>query len=249
MIDRLADSLQANTYYLRLPGHGTHLEDHANVSFSDYLDEVENSLRMVQLLGSRVVIIGTSMGGLLATYLAAAHPDLVDGLILCSPFYEFANPAGKAIRIPGMLSLIQWIDGPIRKPGSNPEWEKKKQPGYDNYWYTTQHYRSLKSLDDLRASVSKQNIFKKVKTPLLMLYYYVDETHQDQAASVEAMWDAFDSFSSRDKHKLAIENGDHVMTSQYVKTDKEAVLSAMLDFIRYRFSATEVNLPSKSTLN
>ena len=51
VMDSIANLYQANTYYLRLPGHGTNKEDHAATKFSDYLTTGMDALQMVQQLG------------------------------------------------------------------------------------------------------------------------------------------------------------------------------------------------------
>jgi len=50
---------------------------------------------------SSAVLVGHSMGGAIAAEVALAHPDRVRGLILI-------DPAGYAIRIPGVLKLARW---------------------------------------------------------------------------------------------------------------------------------------------
>ena len=71
MVDVVADALQANLYYLRLPGHGGGKEAQARALATDYLDVVDEALLRMRELGSRVVVIGSSTGGLLGTWAAA----------------------------------------------------------------------------------------------------------------------------------------------------------------------------------
>lgn len=233
-VDVLADELHANTYYMRLPGHGTNREDHAAASFSDYLDNAITTLHMMQELGDTVIIVGTSMGGLVATYLAAEYPDMVDGLLLASPFYDYANTMGHALKVPGSLTLIQWMDGKDRPLKREGEWATKVQPGYDDYWYPQQYYAALQSLEDLRNYAAKDRVFEKVNVPVLVLAYYKDEEHQDGAAHVKAMEEAFSKFASTATggNKLVkLPDAEHVMLSQYVKTDKDTILKVIRPFL------------------
>lgn len=62
-LDPIAARLKANTYYLRLPGHGTNKEDHARAKYTDYLDTAEEALQMMPQLGKKIIVVGTSMGG------------------------------------------------------------------------------------------------------------------------------------------------------------------------------------------
>lgn len=85
VMDRVARREGANIYYLRIPGHGTNIDDLARYSYRDFLDTSIEALMMMPRLGERAVVAGTSMGGTIATWLAAHYPEKVDGLILCPP--------------------------------------------------------------------------------------------------------------------------------------------------------------------
>lgn len=236
VIDSMANIYQANTYYIRLPGHGTNKHDHAAASFADYLTEGMNALQMVQQLGDTVVVVGTSMGGLVATWLAAQRPDLVDVLVLSSPFYDYGFALGHALKVPGVLRLIQWKDGPERPMQPSEAFMDKREAGYDNFWYPEQLYQSVQSLEDLRNFAACKGTYEKITPPVLLLCYYKDEEHQDDAASVAEMKRAYNCFASTTakdpRNKLAIiPNGDHVMMSQYVKADKAMVLQELQAFI------------------
>lgn len=236
VMDSIANLYQANTYYMRLPGHGTNKHDHAAASFSDYLNAGMDALQMVQQLGDTVVLVGVSMGGLVATYLTSQRPDLVDALVLSSPFYDYAFASGNVLKIPGMLRLIQWIDGPDRPMERSAEWRKKIKDGYDNHWYPEQLYQSVQSLEDLRNFAARDAVFQKVSPPVLLMYYYKDEEHQDGAAKVDDMLDAYAQFESTrlldPRNKLiAMPEGEHVMMSEYVICNKAPVFEELTGFV------------------
>ena len=231
VVDSLANKYKANTYYLRLPGHGTNQDDHAAASYVDYLNEAEEAIRMMQDLGDRVVVIATSMGGMLGTYLAATYPDMVDGLILASPFYDYTHVAGAALKLPGVINLVNLVDGPQRPVEYDKSFNERVQPGYFDYWYKEQKYMALQSLEELRRFISGQKLYEKVQCPVLMLYYYKDKDNQDEAASVDAMLKAYNAFSSPNKTKVAIADGTHVLMSAYMQTDKASILNACSKFI------------------
>ncbi len=97
VVDKIADTFSANTYYLRHPGHGTTPEDHRDRVYYDYLEEGRVALKMTRLLGDKVIVIGSSMGGLVATHLAAQYPEDVSGLVLASPFYDFEDKTSRIL--------------------------------------------------------------------------------------------------------------------------------------------------------
>lgn len=99
-VDALAEALGANVYYLRLPGHGTTAEAHAAATFEQYLATAEEALLHMPLLGKKTVVIGTSTGALVATYLASRYGDRLHALIVASPLWDFANKTTRLLNFP-----------------------------------------------------------------------------------------------------------------------------------------------------
>ena len=238
VVDTVAAELGANVYFLRLPGHGLDdMDAHAAATTPQYLDVAEEALAQMPLLGDRTVIVGTSAGGLLATWLAAQHPDQVAALVVASPFYDFVDPtawlADKRIGLP----LIEAIYGDERDAGWKSDPEQRVQPGYNGHWTTKQRYGAVQNLAILRRVTATPETFAAVRAPTLLLYYYRDEDHQDRAASVPAMLEAMSRFGGEAgpdprSRAVAIEDGEHVLMSAYIRTDKERILAEILSFLR-----------------
>jgi pimeloyl-ACP methyl ester carboxylesterase len=221
--DRLACELAANTYYLRLPGHGTNKEDHRAATHRDYLRTVEEALAAMPLLGQRVVVIGSSMGGLIATWLAATHPDRVAALVLASPYYASAQRLANVLfAIPGGSYLAELLKGPLRVSKTAP----RDIEGWQSYWYTEQYYVALRHLAALLRLAARESIYRRVSCPTLLLY-----CPQEKTASVAAMLRAFDQMGASAKRKLAIPDGDHVLLSRWVRSDKETAERAIREFL------------------
>ena len=72
-----------------LPGHGVML-DLANMSAESWMMEAELAIRRLQKRVDRVVIVGFSMGGLIALYLALRYP--VSKLVLLSAAAKYISP-------------------------------------------------------------------------------------------------------------------------------------------------------------
>jgi carboxylesterase len=60
----------------RLPGHGTAMEDLLPVGWADWSAAVEGVYRGLAARCDRVGVVGLSMGGALAVWLAATHPEI-----------------------------------------------------------------------------------------------------------------------------------------------------------------------------
>lgn len=236
VMDRIARRFQANTYYLRLPGHGTNMEDHATRSYTDYMASAEETLQMMPLLGKRVYVFGTSTGALLGTWLAAEYPEMISGLVLVSPFYAFGNPLGNTASFPGGTHLMSLVMGPIRLAGGfKQDSTGMLLPTYDDHWYTSQYYNALRPLALLRQKIARPGIFRQVKTPSLMIYYYKDEINQDHTARVPDMLKGFSQFGGSSASPLnrsvRIEYGTHVLMSEHVKSDKGTIEREIISFV------------------
>jgi len=233
IMDPLARKYNANVYYLRLPGHGTHMDDHAGRTYQEYLDLVTESFQMTRKLGDKVVIVGSSTGGLLATYLAARFPDQVAGFVVTSPLYGFADPGSVLLGVPGGLQLIETLYGKERNAGWTTDPEQRKQPGYEDYWLVRQQYRALVILDRLLRTVVDEDLLSEIKAPLLLLYYYKDEENKDTVIDLDKMHRVFDQIGTpaEMKRKVAIADGNHILTSAYVRTDKEKIMGEMMSFL------------------
>ena len=240
VVDKLADTFQANTYYLRHPGHGTTAEDHRDRIYYDYLEEGRITLKMMKLLGDKVIIVGTSMGGLVATHLASKYPEDVNGLILASPFYDFEDKTSRILNFYGGITLTHLLFGKQRNISYEkwkPEIQKLSTPEYDKYWTTKQYYEAIIPLNDLRRAVSTDETYKNIQIPTLLMYYFKNELEKDKAASTNKMIYAFNEFSSTKQpgslNKLVrIENGNHILLSKYINIDKKLVTLEMETFIK-----------------
>jgi carboxylesterase len=84
---------------IRLPGHGTDLNDLRRRRWSEWTDEASRALDELRGRSRTVVVFAQSMGGAVALHLAATRPDDVDGLALANPYVYDARhlliPIGK----------------------------------------------------------------------------------------------------------------------------------------------------------
>jgi len=232
VVDRISAMFKANTYYLRLPGHGTNIDDHAKTTGKEHLDEVITTLKMMCTLGDKVIVIGTSMGGVLGTYAAAEYPELVDALILNSPAYQFASTPAKMAAFYPMFKLVTTL---MERAPSFPI--PAAEDNWSLYWYYDDYMRALRQLYQLQKLTSKEPVYSRVTGPVLLQYYYKDENNQDTAASVPDMKRAYKSFNKGTPNPLSREIpydvGGHVLLSKYVLTppDFDRVTKDIADFI------------------
>lgn len=236
VVDPLAERLGATVYYTRLPGHGADMDAHAAPSFADYLAWLEEDFHRVRPLGKKLVLIGSSAGGLLATWLAARHPDDVTALVIASPLFAFPQPVSTVLGRRVSMPLIERFLGKVRSANFGGDPEGREQPGKDAHWLVQQRYAALGTLEDLRHYIATEATFSAVRAPVLLLYYYADATHQDDVLSVPAMLTAYDQLNGGAPHRLsrkvAVRDGAHVLLSAYVRTDKALILTETQSFLQ-----------------
>lgn len=241
VVDAVAAEQGANVYYLRLPGHGSTKEDLQTVTFGDYLDCALAAAQAARLLGRRLVLVGTSTGALLAAYVAAERPDLVDGLVLASPLFEFGDHRANLPAYPGGVALGELIIGsPLRRIPFNPKNpEDHRVPGFEAAFYTEYFVSSLRPLAQLKRHVARPELLARVAAPALMLTYERDASHRDRVIDLAAVHAAFQGFGAatprRGPHPLsravAVADSDHVMLSAHVRADHAAPRAAISAFL------------------
>lgn len=117
----LAEALAAAGFTVELPllpGHGTAVDDLARSRWPDWSGAAEEAYQALAARVERVVLVGLSMGGCLATWLAARHPE-VAGLVVVNPFIE---PPAESYReiVRGLLDTgavtVPGVGSDIAKP-------------------------------------------------------------------------------------------------------------------------------------
>ncbi|MBE7437226.1 MAG: alpha/beta fold hydrolase [Spirochaetales bacterium] len=229
VVDALAQKFRANTYYVRLPGHGSNPEDLRKQTSTDYLQAVEEAYHAFRNRGKRCFVIATSMGGLLALHLASRHPELA-GLILASPaagFHEFYIPW---ISHPWVLPLLGTLSGDRLSRNAS-----QATPEQSVRWYQEKYTASYAAVFELWRRVARPAVYAKIQQPVLLMYYYRDEEHQDSSVDVKAMLQMFSELGERGGHPqsrtLPIARGNHVLLSRYVDSDRELARREMQRFI------------------
>ncbi len=102
-----------------LPGHGTVVEDMVPTRWEDWSGEAEAEFQALAARCDRVAVVGLSMGGTLACWLAERHPHIA-GLALVNPLVEPPDPEARAF-VRAMLdagtSVTEGIGSDIKKQG------------------------------------------------------------------------------------------------------------------------------------
>ena len=208
-----AQKFGCNLYLSRLDAHGI---DTTEPLMSFTADGVWNSAKQAyaigRQLGKKVILLSTSTGGTLALKLAAEYPDIA-GIILLSPNIAINDPNAWLLNNHWGLQIAHLVKGTYNTAADT-------TATYAQYWNRKYRMEATVQLEELLETTMKESTFKKVTQPVLLLYYYKDEEHQDPVVKVSAMKRMFKQLGTPDglKREVAIPNaGDHVIGC-YIKS-------------------------------
>ena len=232
-----AKKFGCNLYLSRLAEHGI---DTTEPLLQFTADKVWNSAKEAYEIGARlgkkVILMATSTGGTLALKLAAEYPDIA-GLILLSPNIEINDPNAWVLNNPWGLQVANMIKGKYNQSDDT-------SAIYKQYWNTKYRMEATVELEELLETTMKSSAFEKVKEPVLLLYYYKDEAHQDDVVKVSAMKRMFRELGTPadKKREQAIPGaGNHVIGSSIRSKDYKSVEEACNKFAKDILQLKPVN--------
>lgn len=162
---KFLDSKKIHVILNNLPGHGTTIEECNRVQFSDWLDATKKDLAILSSQSKKIYIIGCSMGGLIALYLASIFP--VNGVIVGGLVMQFKKPFMTNVVNTLFCRILKTSD---KKNNFDPNIRKKINfYGYDKY--------PLIALNEFRKMIKfiKPKL-KNIKSPILLIHSYSDLT-------------------------------------------------------------------------
>lgn len=225
-----AKAIGANLYLARLSEHGKDTSDALfHMTATSLWESAKEAYSIGKQLGKKVIIIGTSTGGTLALMLAAEQYPEIAAVILYSPNIAINNSMAWMSNNPWGLQISRMVLGGDNNVAPDP------REIYRRYWNKTYRVESIIQLQQLLEDKMTPETFKKVNQPLLLLYYYKDEVHQDSTVKVSAMKEMFNQISTPadQKREVALPNtGNHVIGSYIKSRDLQSVKDETLKFTR-----------------
>lgn len=222
----IAKKFNCNLFLARLAEHGIDTtEPMQQLTVDKYWESVKEALAIGRRIGSKVIVMGTSTGGSLALKLAAEYRD-IHALVLLSPNIEINDGSAWILNNPWGLQLANLI------LGSKYIHAKDTRPIYQQYWISRYRIEAAVALQELLETSMTVETFRKVSQPVLMLYYYRDEVHQDSTVRVSAMKKMFSQLGtpSAAKVEVAMPNaGNHVIAS-YIKSNDVAGVEKRIEY-------------------
>jgi pimeloyl-ACP methyl ester carboxylesterase len=217
-----------NLYLSRLAEHGIDTTDQLiNLTSDNYWESAKEALFIGKKLGKKVILMGTSTGGTQALQLAATYPDDVAAIILYSPNIEINDPNAYLLNNPWGLQIARLVKGgKLNYPADT-------RPIYSEYWNRPYRLEAVVNLQEMLETTMTKETFSKITQPVLMLYYYQDEEHQDKVVRVDAMKKMFEQLATPANMKVekAVSNaGNHVLGSPIMSKDIDNVQKETISF-------------------
>jgi len=191
-----------------LPGHGTAVDDMIPTRWSDWSATAERAYQDLAGRCDKVVVAGLSMGGTLASWLAAAHPE-VAGAVLVNPAVEppaesFVEMMSKALEAGS--ETIPGVGGDLADPDAH------------ELAYDLVPVRAALSLWDALVDLAPR--LGEIRSPVLLMTSPNDHVVPPSAG------DFFTERVSGPVERVMLERSYHVATLDYDRGDIEARAAA-----------------------
>lgn len=194
-----------------LRGHGQTPEALRGVTWRDWVEDAREALLELTARGLPVVVVGLSMGGLVALNLAAEHPDKVVGVVTVAACLEFRHP---------LIPYLGLLQRTLHDWPSSPDYADPALKEHDtNYSYFP--LQSFASLYAYREVVKE--VLPYLKAPLLVI-----QSTQDPVVRL----DAAESIRSRSGSPFAQVRWFEVSRHEMMRdVEREQVFDEILTFI------------------
>jgi len=206
-----------------LPGHGRTLREFARSTREQWLAAARDAHAAMRARHARVAIVGLSLGGALATIVAADDPELAS-LVLLAPYLD----APLWLRVlsyasPAIAVVLPYVGGDPLRSIQDPEARAKALA----YGATTPGLvrELIRTADDARA------VLARVTAPTL----YV-QSREDNRITVDVATRAFARITAHPKRLELLTGCGHVLTVDYCHERVEALV---LEWLRGAIVANE----------
>ncbi len=243
IIQNLADRYSCNTYLSRLSQHGTTNEDaFLELTPMSLINSAKEAIAIGKNIGHKVILVSTSTGGTLSTYLAVNDPA-VEGLIMMSPNFDLYDSNSKLLTKPWGKQMMRYLTGGNYRMWDNPS------PKVQAYWTTKNRIEGYIALRELLDQTMTKENFKELSLPYFVAYYYKDENNLDDVISIDAIkeFDKTSSTPADNKTVLSFEDAfGHVIGCSCLNKNWESVQNEIFKFCD---ETLEIPVAKDSVLN
>lgn len=221
---RVAEQLHANLYSTRLTGHGRGSSAMLEGSVKSWVNDMHEAVEIGKRLGRRVMIVGTSTGGTLATWQAAqGDQEEIAALVLLSPNFGTADRRTRILTWPWGAQLAELLVGKTRS------W-KPVNEAHGRYWTSSYPVRALLPMMGLVKMALSLDL-PALKVPTLVIY-----SPDDRTVDTAAIMAVFEEIGAEQKklipYRQAGDPDQHVLAGDILSPESTAPLAGMIvDFL------------------
>lgn len=197
-----------------LPGHGTSVEDLDATRWQDWVEHVERAVDVLASKVERVAIVGQSLGGLLALYIASRRSDLTSVSSLAVPLWL----EGISKRVAGWAQAGKMPIKEIPKFGGSDVLDPISKA--ENPCYLAIPMKALGQLAELMTVVDAS--LSKITQPTLVLHARQD--HTAPVACADRIAEA-----TRARRVRILPRSYHLIA---VDVEREIVAAEVIQFVR-----------------
>lgn len=181
-----------------LPGHGTTPEELAQVRWRDWVAAAERHFDRLSEEHEQVVVLGTSLGGSLALWLAARREVAA---VVSMGGAVWLHWGARFVRL--LSRVWRFQKKPTKGSAIFDEQARALHPSYPKM-----SLRALGEMYDLTNQV--RPLISRITAPLLVMHARQDSV----IAAKNATW-IYEQAQSRKKKLLWLENSDHIITEDF----------------------------------
>lgn len=205
---------------MRLPGHGTSPRDFRKTTSEELIVAVRTELETLLARYPKVVIVGHSMGGSLATLMASERP--VAGIVLAGSYFKITYHWWYGLKPETWAKICGPVVPYVYKGKTFLQINNKAMKPYI-YSYTWIPTRGMQPLVEIGRKLNDPELLTQVQCPVLMLH-----APGDIAASYGGAKEAFAEMGSGDKRFVDLPNSSHHVFWDY---DKDLLQREVLAFV------------------
>ena len=173
-----------------LTGHGEN-DDLSKVSYRDWIEHAESALKELMFKCNEVYVIGFSMGGIIACYLAANYP--VKKLVLLSAAVKYINPKQLLLDIKSLIKDL--IKGNVT---NNELYLRYKNKIIKTPIRATQQFRALVS--------ANSTSYEEIKIPV-----FIAQGNKDGIVPVNSAYLLYEMIPASSKNLYIEEEAEHLI--------------------------------------
>ena len=229
--DNVATANNANLFYTRLRGHGRTPASMGEMYVDDWLNDGAEALAIGSNIGEKSIVIATSTGAGITTWLAANRSELfgnVAAIVFISPNFGLHPPLSTILRLPFVRSFL-----PILNGGANRQVERESEA--ERHGWTTP-YRVVATVP--MAKITEEAFNSDVSTINIPAYFvYSTEDMVVVPSNTEAIMERWGGPTSSLIINDSQDDSNHVITGDIrspntTKRVSEAINSWLQSTIR-----------------